>query len=140
MASYIVEFGNNKFVKTTFKDALKKAYALAKGISYPIEIWQMTGEKIRHIGTVIFCEPTEKGRKGKLRPVMFYFELKGHVRDVSDIYPLKSDGTLMTKVDILDIRWYYHLNHIYWYNDKLPKSTAREYAMRDAYIDHRRNR
>lgn len=138
MAKYIVEVGNNRHVRTSMKDALKKAYALADW--HMVEIWQVVGEKIRHIGTVMLCAPYEKGKKGKMRPVMFYFALGDYGTSVKDIYPLNKDGTFMTKVDILDYRWYNYFPYIDRVNDRLPKATVRADALRDAYYYQRRQR
>lgn len=134
MAQYIVELGDNRFIADTLKSAIKKAVNLAE-TGYRIKIWQIVKNRISHIGSVVVCKP-DHYYKNKMRSITVYFKNGVYGLEPVEIYPAHKDGSLGSKIDILNIKWYPYFPHTLYNNDRMSDADKRKDAVRTAFYHH----
>lgn len=127
---YIIELGNNRHVADSMKGALKKAHQLATS-GFSIEVWQVLKDKIRHIGSVLVCNP-DRNSKG-LKPIICYFARDTYGLKITKVYLLSKDGAVK-EIDIMDIhRWWPYFPHMYYLNNRMSDNEKRKAAAEESY-------
>lgn len=134
MTGYIVEFGRNRRLTKTLKDAVKIAYGWSEYGS-EVDIYQIVKDKIHPVGTVVELRPNRySGGKKKSIRVLFRRTLGDRF---TSAHLVKSDGTVLPKIDILNPKYYDYFNHNYYFNDRMPKEKMIPEAIRESFY-HRR--